>query len=68
VDAFWAANLDLASDLPELNLYDREWPIWTYIRTGTKSCLSPRWISSATDLSDLATWRAPARCWSRACR
>jgi glucose-1-phosphate adenylyltransferase len=30
IDAFWAANLDLASDLPELNLYDREWPVWTY--------------------------------------
>jgi glucose-1-phosphate adenylyltransferase len=30
VDAFWSANLDLASDLPELNLYDRGWPIWTY--------------------------------------
>ena len=30
VDAFWAANLDLASDMPELNIYDREWPIWTY--------------------------------------
>ncbi|MBK6007018.1 glucose-1-phosphate adenylyltransferase [Ramlibacter ginsenosidimutans] len=30
VDAFWSANLDLASDLPELNLYDRDWPIWTY--------------------------------------
>jgi len=30
VEAFWAANLDLASDMPELNLYDRDWPIWTY--------------------------------------
>lgn len=30
VDAFWAANLDLASQLPELNLYDSEWPIWTH--------------------------------------
>lgn len=30
VDAFWAANLDLASDFPELDLYDRDWPIWTY--------------------------------------
>jgi glucose-1-phosphate adenylyltransferase len=30
VDAFWQANLDLASNLPELNLYDRDWPIWTY--------------------------------------
>ncbi len=30
VDAYWEANLDLASITPELNLYDRDWPIWTY--------------------------------------
>jgi glucose-1-phosphate adenylyltransferase len=30
VDAFWAANLDLTTDVPELNLYDRAWPVWTY--------------------------------------
>lgn len=30
VDAFWSANLDLASIVPELNLYDADWPIWTY--------------------------------------
>ncbi|HYF17435.1 MAG TPA: glucose-1-phosphate adenylyltransferase [Ramlibacter sp.] len=30
VDAFWAANLDLSSNMPELNIYDRDWPIWTY--------------------------------------
>jgi glucose-1-phosphate adenylyltransferase len=30
VDAFWAANLDLAGDMPELNLYDKDWPVWTY--------------------------------------
>lgn len=30
VDAYWAANLDLASISPELNLYDKNWPIWTY--------------------------------------
>jgi len=30
VDAFWAANLDLTSDSPELNMYDRDWPVWTY--------------------------------------
>ena len=30
VDAFWSANLDLASTTPELNIYDRDWPIWTY--------------------------------------
>ena len=30
VDAYWAANLDLASTTPELNMYDKDWPIWTY--------------------------------------
>ncbi len=30
VDAYWAANLDLASVTPELNMYDKDWPIWTY--------------------------------------
>jgi glucose-1-phosphate adenylyltransferase len=30
VDAYWAANIDLTDVLPELDLYDREWPIWTY--------------------------------------
>ncbi len=30
VDAFWQANIDLTDFLPELDLYDNEWPIWTY--------------------------------------
>ncbi len=30
VDAFWEANMELISVSPELNLYDEEWPIWTY--------------------------------------
>jgi glucose-1-phosphate adenylyltransferase len=30
VDAFWSANLDLASISPELNIYDENWPIWTH--------------------------------------
>ncbi|MBA4262103.1 MAG: glucose-1-phosphate adenylyltransferase [Comamonadaceae bacterium] len=30
VDAYWAANLDLTGTLPELDMYDRDWPIWTY--------------------------------------
>ncbi len=32
IDAFWLANLDLASTVPELDIYDVEWPIWTYQR------------------------------------
>jgi glucose-1-phosphate adenylyltransferase len=30
VDAFWEANIELIGITPELNLYDDEWPIWTY--------------------------------------
>jgi glucose-1-phosphate adenylyltransferase len=30
VDAFWEANLELTGVIPELNLYDDTWPIWTY--------------------------------------
>ncbi len=29
VDAFWRANLELTDVVPELNLYDSRWPIWT---------------------------------------
>ena len=30
VDAYWEANMELTKVIPELNLYDRNWPIWTY--------------------------------------
>src|SRR5258708_15323803 len=30
VDAFWEANLELTRVTPSLNLYDEDWPIWTY--------------------------------------
>jgi len=30
VDAYWEANMDLVSVVPDLNLYDTQWPIWTY--------------------------------------
>jgi len=29
IDSFWEANLDLASVVPELDIYDTQWPIWT---------------------------------------
>jgi glucose-1-phosphate adenylyltransferase len=29
IDAFWRANLELTDVVPELNLYDSRWPIWT---------------------------------------
>jgi glucose-1-phosphate adenylyltransferase len=30
LDSFWEANMELTKVVPDLNLYDRQWPIWTY--------------------------------------
>jgi glucose-1-phosphate adenylyltransferase len=30
VDAYWEANIDLVHVTPDLNLYEDEWPIWTF--------------------------------------
>lgn len=30
IDAYWEANIDLTDVLPQLDLYDTSWPLWTY--------------------------------------
>ncbi len=30
LDSFWMANMELVETVPPLNLYDQDWPIWTY--------------------------------------
>jgi len=30
VDAYWEANMEFTKVTPDLNLYDKTWPIWTY--------------------------------------
>jgi glucose-1-phosphate adenylyltransferase len=30
IDAYWDANIDLTATDPMLNLYDTNWPVWTY--------------------------------------
>jgi glucose-1-phosphate adenylyltransferase len=30
VDAFWEAHIDMTNFVPELDLWDETWPIWTY--------------------------------------
>lgn len=30
IDAYWEANMELTKVVPDLNMYDRDWPIWTY--------------------------------------
>jgi glucose-1-phosphate adenylyltransferase len=30
LDSYFAANIDLTDIVPDLDLFDRDWPIWTY--------------------------------------
>ena len=30
LDSFWIANIELIDTVPPLNIYDEDWPIWTY--------------------------------------
>lgn len=30
VDAYWEANIDLTDVVPQLDVYDHSWPLWTY--------------------------------------
>ena len=30
IDAYWEANIDLTDVTPQLDIYDRSWPLWTY--------------------------------------
>lgn len=30
IDSYWSANMELIGVNPSLNLYDNDWPIWTY--------------------------------------
>ena len=30
IDAFWEANIDLTDFIPELDIFDTDWPIWTH--------------------------------------
>lgn len=30
IDSYWEGNMELTKVVPDLNMYDTEWPIWTY--------------------------------------
>ena len=30
LDSFWQANMELIATTPQLNIYDSDWPLWTY--------------------------------------
>ncbi|KPK51914.1 MAG: glucose-1-phosphate adenylyltransferase [Gammaproteobacteria bacterium] len=50
VDAFYEANMELTSPDPELNLYDANWPIWTY----QEQCPPAKFVSDAAGKSGVA--------------
>jgi glucose-1-phosphate adenylyltransferase len=50
IDAYWDANIDLTATDPMLNLYDKDWPIWTY-----QPQLPPaKFVHNATDRRGMA--------------
>ena len=77
VDAYWEANIDLTAPLPALDLYDRDWPIWTDADDHAAGEIRARRgrpaRHGAIELADrpaAASSRAPtcsARCCSPAC-
>jgi len=30
IDAYWEANIDLTDVVPKLDIYERDWPVWSY--------------------------------------
>ena len=42
VDAYWEANIDLTDIVPALDLYDQDWPIWTYAEITAAGQVRPR--------------------------
>ena len=51
IDAYWDANIDLTATDPLLNLYDTNWPIWTY-----QSQLPPaKFVHNQADRRGVAT-------------
>ncbi|MBL4810949.1 MAG: glucose-1-phosphate adenylyltransferase [Rhodobacteraceae bacterium] len=50
IDAFWEANIALTDFTPGLDLWDREWPIWTY----SESVPPAKFIHDESDRRGLA--------------
>ena len=77
IDAYWEANIDLTDVVPDLDLYDSDWPIWTYAEitppakfvhdvegrrgSGVASLVSGGCIVSGADAAPLAPLHRRAR-------
>ncbi|WP_226780829.1 glucose-1-phosphate adenylyltransferase [Oceaniglobus trochenteri] len=50
IDAFWKANIDLTGFTPDLDLWDKQWPIWTY----SESVPPAKFVHDAPDRRGMA--------------
>ena len=69
LDAYFDANLDLTDTVPKLNMYDRDWPIWTdamvsapakfvHDDEGRRGMAVSSLISGDCIISGASTWRS----------
>jgi glucose-1-phosphate adenylyltransferase len=69
LDAYWQANIDLTDVVPELDLYDRDWPIWTFAeivppakfvhdRDGRRGQAISSLVSGGCIISGSTVWRS----------
>jgi len=61
IDAFYEANVELVHVNPELNIYDSEWPIWTYQVHSERSCAA-RCCSRTCASTSARSSRTPSSC------
>ena len=57
LEAYWKANLDLASVTPELDMYDQNWPIRTHMEPLPPAKIRPGPLGQPRDDPELAGFR-----------
>jgi glucose-1-phosphate adenylyltransferase len=69
IDSYFAANIDLTEVVPDLDLYDRSWPIWTYSEMnapakfvhdypGRRGSATASLVSGGCVVSGASVWRS----------
>jgi glucose-1-phosphate adenylyltransferase len=69
IDSYFSANIDLTEIVPDLDLYDRQWPIWTYSEMnapakfvhdhpGRKGSAVSSLVSGGCVISGSSVWRS----------
>ncbi|MDN5870905.1 MAG: glucose-1-phosphate adenylyltransferase, partial [Nitrococcus sp.] len=51
LDSYWQANLEMLGEMPELDLHDRSWPIWTH----QAQCPPPRFVGDGVALRSIVS-------------